>query len=220
VLIEPVQGEGGIRPASPDYLRGLRTVADEFGLLLAFDEVQSGMGRTGDWFAAQRYGVTPDVMAVAKGIASGFPLSAVVARREIMEQWPMGAHGTTFGGNPVSCAAALATIETVRDQGLLSRSQALEERAMVRLRAMQGRLPRIADVRGLGLMIGVELSTPDAKPDGEGCERLMAWCRDHGLIIINCGPDRNVIRFIPPLTIADEELDQALDILEAGLEAL
>lgn len=220
VIIEPVLGEGGYVPAPAVFLLELRRLCDEHGMLLVFDEVQSGMGRTGDWFAAQRYGVTPDVMAVAKGIASGFPLSAVVSRRRIMEQWPTGAHGTTFGGNPVSCAAAIATIETIRDQGLLPRSRALEERAMARLRAMQERQPRIADLRGLGLMIGVELTTPDAKPDGEGCERLMAWCRDHGLIIVNCGPDRNVIRLIPPLTIADAELDQALDILEAGLEAL
>jgi len=220
IIIEPVLGEGGYVPAPAPFLRGLRHLCDQHGSLLIFDEVQSGMGRTGDWFAAQRYGVTPDVMAVAKGIASGFPLSAVVARHGIMEQWPMGAHGTTFGGNPLACAAAIATIETIRNEGLLPRSRVLEERAMTRLRAMSERYPRIADVRGLGLMIGVELATTDGTPDTEGCERLMAWCLSQGLIIINCGPDRNVIRLIPPLTISDSELDQGLDIIEAGVAAL
>jgi 4-aminobutyrate aminotransferase len=220
MIIEPVLGEGGYVPAPAMFLLELRRLCDEHGILLIFDEVQSGMGRTGDWFAAQRYGVTPDVMAIAKGIASGFPLSAVVARRELMEQWPLGAHGTTFGGNPVACAAVMATIETIRDEGLLPRSRMLEERAMTRLRAMQGHHPRIADVRGLGLMIGVELVTADGRPDGEGCERLMGHCLEQGLIIINCGPERNVIRLVPPLTISDNELGQALDILDAGLGAL
>ena len=220
IIIEPVLGEGGYVPAPAIFLLELRRLCDQHGILLIFDEVQSGMGRTGDWFAAQRYGVTPDVMAVAKGIASGFPLSAVVARAGIMEQWPMGAHGTTFGGNPLACAAAMATIEIIRDEGLLPRSRVLEERAMVRLRSMAERYPPIADVRGLGLMIGVELATADGTPDGEGCERLTTYCRDQGLIIINCGPERNVIRLIPPLTISDSELAQALDILEAGLGTL
>jgi 4-aminobutyrate aminotransferase len=220
IIIEPVLGEGGYIPAPDIFLLKLRRLCDEHGILLIFDEVQSGMGRTGDWFAAQRYGVTPDIMTVAKGIASGFPLSALVAGRGIMERWPVGAHGTTFGGNPVACAAAMATIETIRDEGLLPRCRILEERAMTRLRAMSERHPRITDVRGLGLMIGVELTTNDGAPDGEGCERLMAWCLEQGLIIINCGPDRNVIRLIPPLTISDSELEQGLDIIEAGLAAL
>ncbi len=220
MIIEPVLGEGGYVPAPAVFLRELRRLCDQHGCLLIFDEVQSGMGRTGDWFAAQRHGVTPHVMTVAKGIASGFPLSAVVAPRGIMEKWPMGAHGTTFGGNPLACAAAMATIETIRDEGLLPRSRILEEWAMARLRSLRERYPRIADVRGLGLMIGVELATADGNPDGKGCERLMEYCRAQGLIIINCGPERNVIRLIPPLTIGDDELRQALDILEAGLGVL
>lgn len=220
VIIEPVLGEGGYVPAPAAFLLGLRELCDQHGILLIFDEVQSGIGRTGDWFAAQRYGVTPDVMSVAKGIASGFPLSAVVARHEIMEKWPQGAHGTTFGGNPVACAAAIATIETIRDEGLLPRCLILGERAMTRLQAMQERHPCIADVRGLGLMIGVELAHADGTPDTAGCERLMDFCREQGLLIINCGPQRNVVRLIPPLTISDAELEQALDILESGLGSL
>jgi 4-aminobutyrate aminotransferase len=217
VLIEPVLGEGGYAPAPPEFQSRLRRLCDEHGILLIYDEVQSGMGRTGDWFAAQRYAVTPDVMTVAKGIASGFPLSAVVAKPCIMEQWPCGAHGTTFGGNPVACAAAIATIETIRDEGLLNRCRELGERAMARLRGMGERHPLIGDVRGMGLMIGVELVAPDGTPAGDACERLMAWCRERGLLLINCGPDRNVLRLVPPLTIGDDELEQALSIIDEGL---
>lgn len=220
VLIEPVLGEGGYAPAPFEFLRLLRRFCDEHGILLIFDEVQSGMGRTGEWFAAQRYGVTPDVMTVAKGIASGFPLSAVVATRRIMEQWPCGAHGTTFGGNPVACAAAIATIETIRDERLLPRCRELGERAMAQLRGMQEQRPLIGDVRGMGLMIGVELVEPDARPATDACQRLLEYCRQRGLLIINCGPDQNVIRLVPALTIADDELEQALSILDEGLGAV
>lgn len=220
VLIEPVLGEGGYVPAPPEFLQLLRRLCDEHGILLIFDEIQSGMGRTGDWFAAQRYGVSPDVMTVAKGIASGFPLSAVVAKRRIMERWSSGAHGTTFGGNPVACAAAIATIETIRDQGLLSRCRELGERAMARLRSMQERRTLIGDVRGMGLMIGVELVEPGGTPAGSACERFLEWCRERGLLVINCGPDRNVLRLVPPLTISDGELEQALTIIDEGLGAV
>lgn len=132
----------------------------------------------------------------------------------------MGAHGTTFGGNPLACAAASATIETIRGEGLLPRCIDAGERAMKRLREMQQRHSRIADVRGMGLMIGVELANPDGTAAGAACEGLLDWCREHGLIIINCGPDRNVIRLIPPINISDGELDQAMDILESGIGAL
>lgn len=220
ILIEPVLGEGGYVPAPPEFLNRLRRLCDWHGILLIFDEIQSGMGRTGEWFAAQRYGVMPDIMTVAKGIASGFPLSALVAKRELMEQWPSGAHGTTFGGNPVACAAAIATIETIRDEGLLPRCVELGEHALARLREMRQRRPLIGDVRGMGLMIGVELVEPDGGPAGNACERLLEWCRERGLLIINCGPDRNVLRLAPPLTITDGELEQALSIIEEGLGAV
>ncbi len=213
IIIEPVLGEGGYVPTPPLFLSGLRGLCDEHGILLIFDEVQSGMGRTGEWFAAQGYGVTPDILAVAKGIASGFPLSAVVSRRAIMERWPVGAHGTTFGGNPVACAAATATIETIRDEGLLARGRTLGSEARDYLMDLQKRYPVIGDVRGMGLMIGIELVQADGAPAGRTCERLMERCLDRGLIIINCGPDRNIIRFVPPLTISDQELELALDII-------
>jgi 4-aminobutyrate aminotransferase len=220
IIIEPVLGEGGYSPAPAPFLAGLRRICDRHGILLVFDEVQTGMGRTGDWFAALNYGITPDVMTVAKGIASGFPLSALVSRREIMEKWPAWAHGTTFGGNPVSCAAAIGTIETIRDEKLLENCRQRGADTMARLRTMKKRFPIIGDVRGMGLMIGVELVERDGSPAGAACERLLDECRERGLIIINCGPDRNIIRFIPPINISAAELTEALDILEAALVAV
>ncbi|HTP64545.1 MAG TPA: aspartate aminotransferase family protein [Geobacteraceae bacterium] len=219
-IIEPVLGEGGYAPASPIFLKKLRKLCDEHGILLIFDEVQSGMGRTSRWFAADHYGIVPDIMAVAKGIASGFPLSAVVSRKEIMERWPPGAHGTTFGGNPVSCAASLATIAVIEEERLLERSQTLAESAMARLRTLAERTPAIGDVRGLGLMIGIELVNDNGLPDGDSCLKLLNFCLDRGLILINCGAERNIIRFIPPLNVGEAELDKALAILEEGAATL
>ena len=142
----------------------LRQLCDKHGILLIFDEIQSGMGRSGEWLAAQSYGVTPDILTVAKGIASGFPLSVVVSRHELMEKWPTRAHGTTFGGNPVSCAEAIATIETIRDEGLLPCCCQLGATTLDRLRLWQKKHPLISDVRGKGLMIGMELTQPDGSP--------------------------------------------------------
>ncbi len=214
IIIEPVLGEGGYVPAPAEFLKGLRRLCDEHGILLIFDEVQSGMGRCGDWFASQVYNITPDILTVAKGVASGFPLSAVVSRGELMDQWPTWAHGTTFGGNAVSCAAAIATIEVIREDGLLARCRELGAAAKDRLRAIQEEHPLVGDVRGMGLMIGVELTGPDGTPDGAACGEVLEDCLKQGLIVINCGPERNIIRLIPPLTISDEELGEALDILE------
>lgn len=217
IIIEPVLGEGGYVPAPFEFLNGLRRLCDAHGILLIFDEVQSGMGRCGDWFAAQVYGITPDILTVAKGIASGFPLSAMVSRSDLMDQWPSWAHGTTFGGNPVSCAAATATIETIRDDGLLARCRELGRATLNRLRAFQADHPLVGDVRGRGLMIGLELVKPDGTPDGAACVKVMEECLQQGLIVINCGPERNIIRLIPPLIISDREMGEALDILEKAI---
>jgi 4-aminobutyrate aminotransferase len=220
VIIEPILGEGGYIPAQAPFLAGLRRLCDAHGILLIFDEVQSGMGRTGDWFAAQSYGITPDILTVAKGIASGLPLSAVVSRKDLMERWPAGAHGTTFGGNPVSCAATIATIETIRDDNLLLRCRELGARAMARLNGMKDHHPLIGDVRGVGLMIGIELVREDGTPDSSSCSQLLGECCKRGLILINCGTGKNIIRFIPPLTISDAELDEALEIFADALGTL
>jgi 4-aminobutyrate aminotransferase len=215
-IIEPVLGEGGYSPAPPVFLRKLRELCTEHGILLIFDEVQSGMGRTGNWFAANHYGITPDIMTIAKGIASGFPLSALVSTREIMEKWLPGAHGTTFGGNPVSCAASLATINVIEEEKLLDKSRLLANRAMVRLNRIAGINPAIGDVRGIGLMIGIEFVTEAGAPNREACQKVLDFCLAKGLIMINCGPERNIIRFIPPLTTTLAQLDTAMTILEEG----
>lgn len=220
VLIEPFLGEGGYFPAPVSFLTALRKLCDRHGILLVFDEVQSGMGRTGRWFAADHAGVVPDIMTVAKGIASGFPLSAVVARRSVMAAWPSGAHGTTFGGNPVSCAACLATIDTIAEEGLLATALARGAALMERLNRTIGGHPLVGQVRGLGYMVGIEFVTADGFPNGSACEEVLAHCLEKGLILIGCGPERHVIRFIPPLNVSEEELESALAILEEGVSAL
>jgi 4-aminobutyrate aminotransferase len=219
-IIEPVLGEGGYVPAPAKFLTELRRLCDRHGILLIFDEVQSGIGRTGRWFAADHYGVVPDIMTVAKGIASGFPLSAVVSRTDLMRQWGPGAHGTTFGGNPVSCAAAIATIDVIEQDGLLAKAVASGEKILETLREMAEKYPVIGDVRGFGHMIGIEFVDERGKPNGAACNRVLEFCLRHGLILINCGPERNIIRFIPPLIASDEEISRALAILVQALGAL
>jgi 4-aminobutyrate aminotransferase len=220
MIIEPVMGEGGYAPAPRDFLRELRTLCTQHGIQLIFDEVQSGMGRTGQWFAAQHYGVSPDILTVAKGIASGFPLSAVVAGKEVMSRWEPGAHGTTFGGNPVSCAAAAATIAVIEDDGLLQKVRTAGETVLSRLRTIAADCQEIGDVRGFGFMIGVEFVTKDGAPDGSACRKLLDFCLRNGLILIECGPKRNVVRFVPPLIVSDSDLDRALDIFGEGVRSL
>ncbi len=220
VIIEPVLGEGGYVPAPPSFLAALRVFCDRHGILLVFDEVQSGMGRSGRWFACEHSGVSPDIMTVAKGIASGYPLSAVVAKKEIMEQWPSGAHGTTFGGNPVSCAASMATIDVIREEGLLIRSSEIGAEILERLCCLADSYPLVGDVRGYGYMIGIEFSGTDGAPNGTACRKVMDACLEKGLVLIGCGLERNVIRFIPPLNVSREELETALSILEEAIRGL
>jgi 4-aminobutyrate aminotransferase len=219
-IIEPVLGEGGYVPAPAKFLAGLRGLCDKYGILLIFDEVQSGIGRTGRWFASEHYGVIPDIMTVAKGIASGFPLSAVVSRGELMQRWDPSAHGTTFGGNPVSCAAAVATIDVIQQEGHLERGAAAGEKALVRLKGLAEKHPVIGDVRGFGFMIGIEFVDEKGGPSRVACEKVLDFCLQQGLILINCAPERNVIRFIPPLIASDEEMDHALSIFEHAVGTL
>jgi 4-aminobutyrate aminotransferase len=208
MIVEPVLGEGGYVPPPIAWLRGLRDRCDEHGILLVFDEVQCGFGRTGSPFAAETFGVTPDVLLFAKGVASGMPLGGIVAPRRLMDGWPTGTHGSTFGGNPVSCAAALATIDVLEEEGLYERARLLGERAIRRLRAVQAQNPALeVNVRGVGLMIGVELS------DAATAEAVSAGCLERGLIVLTCGREQNVVRLAPPLTLSDAELEQGLDIL-------
>ncbi|MGE5559448.1 MAG: aspartate aminotransferase family protein [Chloroflexota bacterium] len=221
-IIEPVLGEGGYAPAPENFLKRLREVCDRHGIMLIFDEVQTGFGRTGTMFAAQGYGVRPDIMAIAKGIASGLPLSATCASRELMAKWTAGAHGTTFGGNPVACAASLATIAVLRGDGLLERVRALGERAMSFLTDLKRKHAAIGDVRGRGLMIGIEFVDPrDGKtPNGGAVEKVLKGCFERGLIVYPAGTFGQVIRFIPPLTVTDEELEKGLAIFAEAVAAL
>ncbi|HSJ74345.1 MAG TPA: aminotransferase class III-fold pyridoxal phosphate-dependent enzyme [Miltoncostaeaceae bacterium] len=218
-MIEPVQGHGGCHPAGRRFLEGLRERADAHGALLVFDEIQTGFGRTGDWFAAGTYGVDPDVMTMAKALGGGFPLSAIGARADVMATIRAGDHGSTFGGNPVSCAAALAGIDAMEAEGLPGHARMLGERAMERLATLEARHPGLR-VRGLGLMIGIEVGSPDGlEPRPDLAEAIRRRALAEGVLVICSGPEANVIRVLPPLVITDSELDRALGVLEAAADA-
>ncbi|HVA92555.1 MAG TPA: aspartate aminotransferase family protein [Chloroflexota bacterium] len=219
MLIEPVQGEGGYIPAAPEFLRGVRELCDRHGILLIFDEVQSGFGRTGKWWGGQHAGVTPDIQVMAKGIASGFPLSAISSRRELMEKWSVGAHGSTFGGNPVSCAAAIATIDVLREEGMIENAARMGERLRDHLRQLQADQPVIGEVRGLGLMTAAELVHENGSPNGEAAEAVREHALAHGLLLLTCGLHDHVVRFIPALNVSQADLDQGFEIFAAAVRS-
>lgn len=216
-LVEPVQGEGGYYPAPAPFLDELRRLADEYGILVVYDEVQTGFGRTAEWFAADHYAAKPDIMAMGKGIANGMPLSAYGASRELIDAWPVGAHGTTFGGNPVATAAAVAVVDTMEE--LLPHARDLSKHAFERFDDLANRHETVGDVRGLGLMIGVEMveDRETRTPDKDALRHVLDYALERDLIIIECGPDGNVLRFIPPLVTTIEELDWAIDLVDEGL---
>src|SRR5947209_8724983 len=207
ILVEPIQGEGGIHIPPAGYLEGLRELADKHRLLLIFDEVQAGMGRTGRWFAHQHWNVAPDVMTLAKALAGGVAAGALVARPEVADKLRPGTHAATFGGNPVACAAALATIETIEEDKLLERAEVLGERFRQRFEALRGRCPWVRAVRVKGVMVGVEL-TIDGAPVVQAClERRL---------LINC-THTTVLRLLPALTLTDAELEEGCAILEEAI---
>jgi 4-aminobutyrate aminotransferase len=212
IVVEPVLGEGGYIVPPREWLVGLRERCDAHGTLLVFDEVQCGMGRTGRPFAAETFDVRPDVLLFAKGVASGLPLGGIIAAAELMARWPKGAHGSTFGGNPVACAAALATIDVLDGEHCYERARRLGERTLERLRATAAASPAlIVDVRGVGLMIGVQLR------DKAAANQVQRRCFDDGVIVLSCGPDEDTLRLIPPLTISDDDLEHGLAVLVAAL---
>jgi 4-aminobutyrate aminotransferase len=217
LLIEPVLGEGGYVVPPPGFLEGLRGICDEHGMLMIVDEVQSGFGRTGRWFAHEHFDVTPDIMIVAKGIASGLPLAGVIARMELMERWAPGSEGGTYGGNAVACAAAVATIRVMRDEGLLENAQARGEQLMVGLGHLQEQYPQIGDVRGLGLMVGVEFTDTEGKPDKKTAKAMQQACLEENLLLLTCGTWDNTIRFIPPLVVTSEQVGDGLARFEQAL---
>ena len=207
VMVELVQGESGVRLADVDYVQGLRRVCDEHGVLLIFDEVQTGIGRTGRLFGYESFGVTPDLIGLAKGLGGGLPIGAVLSREAVSILAP-GEHGSTFGGSPVACAAARVVLDRVMAPGFLDDVQAKGDHVQARLRDSAGQGDRITDVRGLGLMIGFDLVSEDAATE------VVEKARSNGLLLIKAGPA--TIRIVPPLTITLDELDEGLDALDAA----
>jgi 4-aminobutyrate aminotransferase len=220
ILVEPIQGEGGYLVPPDGFLQGLRDLCDRHGILLIFDEVQSGIGRTGRMFASQHWGVSPDIMTLAKGLGSGLPIGLTVACRRHMEKWKRGAHGNTYGGNPITCAAALATLDLVEHE-YTANAATVGEYFMGRLRELQNRFGCIGEVRGKGLMIGMELveDRVTRKPARALADKVLTRAFHNGLLLLSCGV--STVRFIPPLMITRAHVDEAMVLLEAALtEAL
>lgn len=221
ILIEPVQGEGGFNVAPPEFLKELHALCDRHGILLIADEIQTGFGRTGRMFAVEHAGVAPDLIAIAKSLAGGFPLSGVIGRAEIMDAVPPGGLGGTYAGNPVSCAAALAVLDVMRDEDILGRAEKLGARIRQNLEQMRSRLDCIGDVRGLGAMLAVELvkDRTTREPAAELAKMTVENAAARGLVIITCGVYGNVVRIMVPLNVPLETADEGLSILEASLSA-
>jgi 4-aminobutyrate aminotransferase / (S)-3-amino-2-methylpropionate transaminase / 5-aminovalerate transaminase len=216
VIIELVQGEGGINPAPIKYVEGLRSFCDEHGIMLIFDEIQSGFGRTGNWACWQNYGVTPDISTYAKSMGSGMPIAAVLGKADIMDAAAPGTIGGTYIGNPVCCAAALATIKYMEEIDLNSRGEEVGKITRKRLEQLRSKCPQIGDVRGVGAMLAVEFvkNGDPRQPDGELCSTIVKACADRGLVLLSAGTYKNVLRILSPLVISDQQLEQGLDILE------
>lgn len=221
IMMEPVQGEGGYIVPDKEFVQYVREICDKYGILLIFDEVQSGMGRTGKLFAYEHFGVKPDILTSAKGIANGFPLSAVIGKKEIMEQWPAGAHGGTFGGNPVACAAANAVLDELTDGGMLDNAAKMGDYFKEKLFALQKKYPSvIGDVRGLGLMLAMEMVHPDETPDADITTAIRTKALEKGLLLLGCGTNHNIVRFIAPTIVTEKEIDIAINIIDECLKEL
>ena len=221
MILEPVLGEGGYEPAPARFLQGITEICREHGILFIADEVQAGFGRTGTMFAVDSTGIRPDILVMAKGIASGMPISAVGASRDLMDRWPTGSHGGTYGGNPVACAAALATIDVLTEPGFLDSVNARGEELRQALRDASADHPVLADVRGPGLMVAAEFRDPvTGAPDAARTAAVIAHCRDESnLLLMNAGTYANVIRFMPPLVVTREEMALATTAVRAALDA-
>ena len=219
IVFEPVQGEGGFIPAAPEFVRGLRQICDEHGIVLVCDEVQTGFARTGKFFAIEHFGVEPDLITVAKSIAMGLPLSGVLGKAAIMDAPVAGGVGGTYVGNPVAQAAAVAVLEVIEEEGLVARSAAIGETMRARMEGWQQRWPQVGDVRGLGAMLAIELVEGDSEPATELASRVVAQALQRGLLLLKAGVAGNCIRVLVPLVISDAELDEALHVWEDALTA-
>lgn len=222
IIVEPVQGEGGFNVAPPEFLQRLRALCDQHGILLIADEIQTGAGRTGTWFAVEQSDVAPDMITLAKSMAGGFPISAVVGRADVMDAPAPGGLGGTYAGSPLSCAAALAVLEVFKQENLLDRSRQLGLRLTTSLKKMAASHRCIADVRGLGAMVAIELCKGGDihQPDADMAKRLAAEATQRGLILLTCGTYGNVVRILVPLTASDAIVDEGLAIMDACLTAI
>jgi 4-aminobutyrate aminotransferase len=218
ILIEPELGEGGYVVPPMVFMKGLRELCDKHGILLIFDEVQSGFGRTGKWFAQEHFGVVPDIMTVAKGIASGLPLSGVFSRLDLMKKWQTGSHGGTFGGNIIACAAGVATVRAMRDEDMPGNAARRGIQLTTGLCKLQEDYPIIGDVRGLGLMIGTEFTVKNKPADKAIVKAVIHACEERGLLLLSCGTYDNTIRWIPPLIVNEQQINDALVIFKEALE--
>jgi 4-aminobutyrate aminotransferase-like enzyme len=219
VLIEPVLGEGGFVPAPPRFLSELRGLCDEHGMLLIFDEIQSGFGRSGDFWAHTTSGVAPDILVMAKAIASGIPLSAIAASRQLMEHWSPGSHGGTYGGGAaVAMQAAVATLAVIQEENLVANARRMGAHLTTRLNVLQQSFPVLADVRGPGLMVGCEF-VARGQPADELVKAIQKACLADGLMLLSCGTYANVIRWLPPLIVTTEQIDESVEIFAAALRA-
>ncbi|MGQ9910656.1 MAG: aspartate aminotransferase family protein [Candidatus Flexifilum sp.] len=216
IFIEPVLGEGGYVPAPARFLRELRALCDETGILLVIDEVQTGFGRTGRLFCFEHAGIVPDILVMAKGLGSGVPISGIGAGQALMARWTPGAHGGTYGGNALAAAAACATLDVMADEDLPGNARVMGARLMDGLRALQAEFPIIGDVRGLGLMIGTEF-TRAGQPDKAAAKAVQKACLERNLLLLTCGSHENVIRWIPPLVVTAEQIEQALGVFAEAL---
>lgn len=220
ILVETIAGEGGYLVPSQRWLREVRNICDEHGIMLVLDEIQTGVGRTGTMWGFEHFAVTPDIMTVAKGIASGLPVSAVVANKATMDKWPPGAHGGTYGANAVGTAAAAETLRVMRDEKLPQNAAVVGDRLAQGLRAIQAKYPVIGEVRGLGLMLAVEFVDQNGNPNASAVSKVIASCLEENVLLINCGTYDQAIRVIPPLVITKEQADEFLVIFENAVAKL
>lgn len=222
IIAEPIQGEGGFVTPPPEYFSKLQAICRKYGIVLIIDEIQTGMGRTGKLFAIDHWGVEPDIVTTAKSLAGGMPLSAVTGRTELMNQSHIGGLGGTYGGNPLSCKAALAVLDVFLKDGLLKRSQELGDKLLKRFTAMQEKFEIIGEVRGKGPMLALELvrDRVTKEPAGDEAKKLTKLCFEKGLVILSCGAHHNVVRFLMPLVITDEQLERGLTILEESFHEI
>lgn len=220
IFIEPVLGEGGYVVPPSSFMKGLREICNQNGILIVADEIQSGFGRTAKWFGHQHFDLQPDIITAAKGLASGMPISAVISRLDLMKKWIPGSHGGTYGGNAVAAAAGVATIRAMKEEKMLENAQARGMQLMAGLHHLREKYPQIADIRGLGLMIGTEFRDAKGRPDKKTAKAVVHECADRNMMLLTSGPWDNTIRWIPPLIVTEQQMKDALAIFEESLEAV